>query len=379
MRNAAERGFTVVELIVALAIIAIVTGAMFDVLNPAHGILQAQPEISDMQQRLRAGATAIENDLLIAGAGPHSHVGSLRQRLATVLPFRRGERGADPPGSAFADRVSLMYVPVGAPQAMTTLDMASEAADIPVAPQGAGRFLASSDAIIFDESGAFDVFRVAGVTGSGLLHANPLSKPYAAGSTVAAIVEATYWLKSTSLQLMEYDGHQTDHPMADNIVDLQFEYFGEPQSPAVVRDLSDPEGPWTTYGPRPPPPADDDPATLTYGAGENCLFVPVNGNTVARPEMPPLAAAGESLVNLDLRSFTDGPWCSDPASPNRFDADLLRIRRIRVRLRVQAASDTLRGAGSLFKRAGNSFGGSRYVPDQEVVFDVVPRNLNLDR
>jgi hypothetical protein len=75
--------------------------------------------------------------------------------------------------------------------------------------------------------------------------------------------------------------------------------------------------------------------------------------------------------------LVDGPWCPDEARANRFDADLLRIRRIRVHLRVQTVSAALRGpAGLLFMRAGTSNSAERFVPDQEIRFDVTPRNMN---
>jgi hypothetical protein len=79
-------------------------------------------------------------------------------------------------------------------------------------------------------------------------------------------------------------------------------------------------------------------------------------------------------------SLTDGPWCPDPNNVNKWDADLLRIRKITVTLRVQAALAALRGpAGTLFTNAGTSRGANSYAPDQEVKFDVAPRNVNLGR
>jgi len=44
------------------------------------------------------------------------------------------------------------------------------------------------------------------------------------------------------------------------------------------------------------------------------------------------------------------------------------------------ADATLRGpAGTFFRHGGTSNSGSRFVPDQEIRFDVAPRNLNLGR
>jgi hypothetical protein len=84
-------------------------------------------------------------------------------------------------------------------------------------------------------------------------------------------------------------------------------------------------------------------------------------------------------VPLGAAILTDGPWCPDSLAPNRFDADLLRIRRIRVTLRAQVLSVSLRGSGALFADPGTSQGGGRMVPDAHVVIDVAPRNLNAGR
>ena len=66
--------------------------------------------------------------------------------------------------------------------------------------------------------------------------------------------------------------------------------------------------------------------------------------------------------------------------PNKFDADMLRVRRVRITLRVQVANELLRGpAGQLFRHGGRSTSGERFIPDQEVRFDVAPRNMNLGR
>jgi hypothetical protein len=85
----------------------------------------------------------------------------------------------------------------------------------------------------------------------------------------------------------------------------------------------------------------------------------------------------DSTVNPNI--FADGPWCPNPNAPNRFDADMLRIRKIRVTLRLQSPIAALRGpAGPLFTNGGTAT-GSKMVPDQEIRFDVTPRNLNFGR
>jgi hypothetical protein len=91
-------------------------------------------------------------------------------------------------------------------------------------------------------------------------------------------------------------------------------------------------------------------------------------------------ASGTALIPLTSQRLTDGPWCPDAASANRWDADLLRVRAIGVTLRVEVASTALRGpAGALFVNGGSAIGGARWMPDREVRFTVTPRNLNAGR
>ena len=122
-------------------------------------------------------------------------------------------------------------------------------------------------------------------------------------------------------------------------------------------------------GPAPPP-----------GTSANCLFED-DGSAIPIPALPELAASGESsLVWLSPAQLTDGPWCPDAVSANRFDADLLRIRKVAVHLRIEAALAALRGpASALFVHGGTSKDARRMVPDLEARFDVSPRNLNFEK
>ena len=153
-----------------------------------------------------------------------------------------------------------------------------------------------------------------------------LSMPRSAGAVT--VQSATYWqqndIATGTYQLMFYDGSPSgaDVPVVDHVVALSFEYYGDPQ------------------------PLDD----------------------------------GPRLVKLAAAQLTDGPWCPDDGAADRWDADLIRIRRVAVTLRVEAAVASLRGpASALFTHGGTSRGGHAWVPDIEVRFDISPRNLNLSR
>jgi hypothetical protein len=50
-----------------------------------------------------------------------------------------------------------------------------------------------------------------------------------------------------------------------------------------------------------------------------------------------------------------------------------------VTLRVQAALASMRGPASLLFMNGGTATGTHIIPDQEVTYDVTPRNMNLGR
>lgn len=345
-------GFSLIEMTIAVAIVLVVTAAVFALVDPAQGAFHVQLEAIDMQQRLRVAVDAIKRDIIMAGAGTGKY-------FAAVLPGRRGQLSPDSPGAFHDDRISVLYVPAGALE--TTVRAATDATTAVYVNPQAGcpardplcGMAPNVMVVIFDETGAYDTFRVAAIQNDppALIRAGgALSKSYAASATVAPIVSATYWLRQDAAagtaELMKYDGYRSDLPLADRIVGLSFEYYGDPLPPER---------------PKAPDIDEDDDATPTYGSGENCIFSVMEGARVVRPELSILAGAPYSLVRLDDRRLTDGPWCPDPSMPNRFDADLLRVRRIRVTLRV---------------RASHTFLYAR-LPDQKITFDVTARNLSL--
>jgi hypothetical protein len=425
---------TITELLVASAITTTVTGSVLALLSPVYGIFRSQPEAADVQQRVRVGVDMLVKDLAMAGAGPYTGPagGPLLDHLAPLLPYRVGEAGADPSAGVFhrLDAITVLYVPSTPAQTTVAQLTTRDAHDIAIDPAAncpaptAARlcgFASRTRVLLFDAAGSWDLMTVTDVSNPMIQvrYAGTLSRAYARGSTITEVVAYTYYLKSDpatgASQLMRYDAAQSDSPVIDNVVGLEFTYFGDPQPPMLLperslgasaptdpvssnpadltesalqddaTELTTPEsadlgrsalrvGPFTTYGPRPPPIDVDDPND-SWPAGENCLFTVHDAMHV--PRLAPMGAGSE--VELRAAVLTDGPWCVDVEHTNRFDADLLRIRRVRVTLRIQAAAASMRGpAGVLFRRGGTGT-GRVFVPDQEVRIDVTPRNMNLAR
>lgn len=389
MTRGSTRGFTLIELLIASAIVLTITGAVFQLLNPARAVFQAQPEVADLQQRLRVAVDSLARDLLVAGAGADiGAAGPLVGYFAPVLPYRLNSssdaRASDP---FFRDEaITLVTVPLTSAQ--TTIVNASQGT-LTVEPQGncpprsANRlcgFAAGARVVAIDPHGAWDRLTLTSVQPDSLrmTYDGTLSTAYASGSTLAEAVTRTYFLKADAAtdtyQLMQRDADSTDLPVVDDVVGLKFEYFGDPQPPRVRAEAvaDDPAGRGTTYGPRPP--AVKGPAQTGWPAGENCVFRVVDAQHVPRL---PVLGNGANRAALAETIFADGPWCPHATAVNRFDADLLRIRSVRVTVRVQVGAAALRGRGELFAHPGTAIGGNRYVPDREIRFDVSPRNLNL--
>ncbi len=419
--STSERGFTLVEALVATCVMVLIVAGILQILSPSGGLFQTQPEISDIQQRLRVAVDQLTYDLSNAGAGSYSGLNdttnyqtarSLANYFAPILPYvQSSDVNDDGPGKFFSNRITIVYVPTTAAQTSLKSDMPNQGSLIQVNQESGcpfqpntqqvvdplcGFHAAGADgaggtkAVIYDGTGAFDQFVVTAVDEvDGTLDVQhvqqgQLSQPYRVPSRISEVTSHAYFVKPDTNQLMRDDGLGTAVPVMDNAVGVSFEYFGDPLPPAFVApataNLS------TTYGPAPPGFHAATPIG-TWPVGENCVWTIQNdGNTLTYvSRLAPLAAGG-ALVRLTAAELTDGPWCPDPINTNRYDADLFRIRRIRVTIRLQTGNVALRGAlllangpDSLFVNPGTATSFSRTVPDRAVRFEVTPRNLNLGR
>ena len=118
--------------------------------------------------------------------------------------------------------------------------------------------------------------------------------------TVMGDTMRTYYLRADSSELMQYDGGLSDLPMIEHVVGLSFAYLG-----------------------------------------------------VASSTNP-------SIVTLDPAVLVDGPWEED-AAHKLFDADLRRIRAVRISARFESTAPALRAL----------------VPDEAIAVHVALRNVTL--
>ena len=213
-------------MLVSTAIMLAVTGAIFTLMNPAQGNAQAQPEVADMQQRMRVGTDVLFKEIMMAGAGPYQGpvTGSLVNFFAPIVPRRVGDVNPDPAvgaGSFTTDTITLTYIPNSYSQ--TTISAGDAAAvggaegqrpaELPVRARTLCGFTEGMDVIIFDTSGNWDTFTITHVQDSAghLQHrGQDLNYAYDVGASVTQVVSNTFYLNRATNQLMQYDGHTTD-------------------------------------------------------------------------------------------------------------------------------------------------------------------------
>jgi type II secretory pathway pseudopilin PulG len=322
-RGGSESGFSLIEVLVSLAILMAAMAPIVYVTDSTQRLARSQADAADLQQRTRVAVEKLQRDLARAGAGPgrSAWAGPLGSYLPPVVPARTGERSPDPPLTAAADRFTIFAVPEDGHHARLRVDMPDLSAAVPIDASTPGcptsglcGFVPGSRALLVDADRAgagHDPFTVSATT-ADLLHARSFSRAYAsATSWVVPLLQRVYHFDRAGRRLMLYDGDQSDLPLVDHVVDFRVEYFGE--------------------------------ASGTVG-----------------------------LQALPSAALSDGPALA--FGPHEFDADLLRVRLVRVTIRLEAAADDVRGTGAWFARPGRSSSGYSFVPDLELTFDVALRN-----
>lgn len=370
-----DSGLSLLELTIAMAIMMAVTAGLFGLLRPAHGAFTAGPDDADMQQRLRVAVDVLSKDLMMAGAGAYlgTDTGPLINYFAPVLPIRVGTT---------EDAIAIVYVPSTAVQTTLTADLPPESATIQVAADTncpAGNDLCGVKAgmtlLVYDDIGNHDTFTVVSATEQAAVvritsrSVESARATYRAGARVVEAQVHKYSRKTSTASPPNDQLMHGDAPVVDHLVGLTFDFYGDPEPPSLT-----PVGP--SYGPKPPPLSVK---TTAYPAGENCTF---QIDDRGQAHVPRLTALNNTatLTKLTAAQLADGPWCPDDADANRWDADLLRIRKIGITVRVEAALASSRGpAGLLFTNGGSSRRADAWVPDQEIRWELSPRNLNPGR
>jgi prepilin-type N-terminal cleavage/methylation domain-containing protein len=86
--RASEHGFSLIELMVAMLVTLIVSGAIYGLLASGQGAFRREPELADRQQNIRVAMDLIQKDLENGGAGMTSFTQVFTNNLNAVGPVR---------------------------------------------------------------------------------------------------------------------------------------------------------------------------------------------------------------------------------------------------------------------------------------------------
>lgn len=314
-----EAGYTLIELLVAAALMLLLTAVTCHVLVDARGVIDVSAERADVQQRARIALDTLSSRIRGAGAGPNrgGAIGRLQRRAPPILPGRPGDPAAFSTAVTVFEAlasVSPATLAFDAPAGTATLDFEYAPGCAP--PCG---FFDRLTVLVADGRGDFDVFALASIDGASATVRRlgiGTGASYARGAPALPVDLRTYYLNGQSRELRVFDGDRSDMPVVNDVVDLSFEYAAE--------------------------------------------------------------RADGTLERLDAAMLQDGPWCGAGSQP--FDADLLRIRAVRAALRLQAGNPAHRGSDvRWFRNPGTAVTASRLVKDITLRTTITPPNLGAWR
>jgi prepilin-type N-terminal cleavage/methylation domain-containing protein len=241
--HTSTRGFSLLELLIAMAITTTTAGALLSLVIAGQSIARLQPEAADLQQRARIATHVLATELARAGAGIDAGVlaGPLAQRFAAVSPSADGG-------------LTIWYVSADGAQGTLAGPLAADAlvAAIALNPPCAGPgcgFADDTTALIFDGSGCHDFARVETAAPSVLvLAAVARTCGYAAGAAIAQGEVRTFRVDPSTRQLLRRDeATGVSVPVADHVAAMSVEYLDAGRRirlairfvPALLRQVPD--------------------------------------------------------------------------------------------------------------------------------------------
>jgi type II secretory pathway pseudopilin PulG len=226
------RGFTFVELLIAMTVTILIAGAIAGVAPHARAAFDRVPADLDLQQRGRTAINVLSQALRSAGnnVAATESLGALSDLLPAV-----SVSGEDEPG-VFTELTVIIPVPDAA-QATLDADQASPggamtlaAAHCPNTRDVCG-YTPGSTTVVADGEGHFDVFSI-GATNTGahqLMPARVLSRSYPEGSVLVEADRFTFKLSTQpdgSYSLVRTTAAGAVQPVVDFVSGLAFEVTG---------------------------------------------------------------------------------------------------------------------------------------------------------
>ena len=236
MRKNGTAGFTLVEVLAAIAILGIAMAAIFSTFLFQQKSYTTQVRVAEMQQNLRDAGEMITRDLRMCTYGIPFTVNIVDNEIATrfIKPVN---------SSTGPDEIYVLYRYDGdAAYVSDNVNLASGATTVTLTSTAG--FVAGDRLLVYNATNA-DLRRVTAVTSSPatLTFQGGLVTDYSSGGTLARVRYARYFVDRTTdpahptLMLDRRNG-QPPQPLADDIEDLQVQYSMDTNGDGAI-DVSD--------------------------------------------------------------------------------------------------------------------------------------------
>ncbi|RJP24546.1 MAG: prepilin-type N-terminal cleavage/methylation domain-containing protein [Deltaproteobacteria bacterium] len=241
MHRHPESGFTLVEVMAALAILTIAMTAVFATFTSQQKSFTTQNRVAEMQQNLRQAIEYMTRDVRLAGYGIPDNVAIPNNVVAAGVTSMRSLYAKD--NTAGPDEIHILYLyDMDANQPPTTI---TAAMPTPSAELNVATVLGyiTGDLVIVSNGTSADLFEVTSVQTAALkLQHNPggsardYNAPgghspwpvYDVGSTLAKARFTRYYIDSSDpahpTLMVDRMGALAPQPLADDIEDMQFTY-----------------------------------------------------------------------------------------------------------------------------------------------------------
>ncbi|TFH33423.1 MAG: prepilin-type N-terminal cleavage/methylation domain-containing protein [Deltaproteobacteria bacterium] len=248
-----EAGFSLIEVMAALVILAIAMTAVFATFISQQKSFTTQNRVAEMQQNLRQAAEVMSRDIRMAGYGIPDNVAIPNNVIASGVTSLRSLYPKD--NSTGPDQIYLLYMfDMDNNQRSTwnTAEMASGAASVTV--DNAAGFLSSGELVIVTDYTKAQLFQVSSKTATsltfgGAIYPGTSSSAFVAGSpppapsTVAKARFNRYFIDSTTdpahpTLMVDRMGGATPQPVADDIEDMQFTYGLDTNGDGIIESWS---------------------------------------------------------------------------------------------------------------------------------------------
>ena len=238
-----EAGFSLVEVMSALVILAIAMTAVFATFISQQKSFTVQSRVAEMQQNLRQAVEFMSRDIRMAGYGIPDNVVIPNKVIAAGVTSMRTLYAKD--NTTGPDEIYVLYLfDMDANQPAAVLSIAMASAGSATVDNAVGFLPAGGELVIVTNASTADLFQTTSVVGNllafGGVYGTIAHTLYGVGPPAATVAKARfvrYFIDRTdpahpTLMVDRNIPGQAAQPLADDIEDMQLEYGIDTSTPA---------------------------------------------------------------------------------------------------------------------------------------------------